>query len=53
VRILDGFSRDTDGNLLSGHVDGAMSFFAVSAPEPGALAWVGIAGALALLRRPR
>jgi hypothetical protein len=53
VRILDGFSRDPDNNLLSGHADGAMSFFAVSAPEPAAVVWVGVAGALALLRRRR
>jgi hypothetical protein len=53
VRILDNFSRDTDDHLLSGHVDGTLSFFAVSAPEPAAVAWLGIAGAFALLRRRR
>ena len=51
VRINDAsFSRDVQNNLLSGHAH-SLSFFAVSAPEPGALGLVGLVS-LALLRRP-
>ena len=53
VRINDSsFARDTDNHLLSGHADG-LTFFAVSAPEPSALACMGGILGIALLRRRR
>jgi len=53
VRINDSsFARDLGNHLLSGHAE-ELTFFAVSAPEPSALACLaGIAG-MALLRRRR
>jgi RNA polymerase sigma factor (sigma-70 family) len=52
IRINDGsFSRDTQNNLLSGHAE-ALSFFAVSAPEPSS-ACLALLGGMALLRRRR
>jgi hypothetical protein len=53
-RINDSsFARDLANHTLSGHADPGLTFFAVSAPEPGALAVVTIAGAVVLLRRRR
>jgi RNA polymerase sigma factor (sigma-70 family) len=52
-RIMDdSFSRDTIDHLISGHSDGRLSFFAVSAPEPGAGALM-IAGAATFLAQRR
>ena len=52
-RVLDGFQRNPDLNLLSGHVDGAISYYAVSAPEPGTAALVMLGGSAVLLTRRR
>jgi len=52
-RIMDDtFSRDTLDHLISGYAPGEISYFAVSAPEPGTatLMLVGVA-AIALRRR--
>jgi len=53
TRILDGFERNPDLNLLSGHVDGGIAYYAVSAPEPGTVTLFFLATAYAIGRRPR
>jgi RNA polymerase sigma factor (sigma-70 family) len=53
-RINDSsFARDLTNHILSGHADPGLTFFAVSAPEPGALFVFGLAGAALLMRRRR
>ena len=50
-RINDGtFTRDTDLNLIGGRAD-ALEYFAVSAPEPGTVAYLLMGSALLLRRR--
>jgi len=51
IRINDDtFTRDTDLNLIGGRAD-ALEYFAVSAPEPGTIAYLLIGSALLLRRR--
>ncbi len=52
-RIMDGtFSRDTLDHLIGGYAPGDMTYFAVSAPEPGSATLLLVAaGAVALRRR--
>jgi hypothetical protein len=50
-RIYDGFERHPDLHILTGHTDGTIEYFAVSAPEPGAASLLLIGGAFAALRR--
>jgi RNA polymerase sigma factor (sigma-70 family) len=55
-RRLDGeptFARDTLNHILSGHIGGGATYFAVSAPEPGTAMLVIVAGAAMLRRRRR
>ena len=53
LRINDEtFFRDTNLNLIGGTASD-LEFFAVSAPEPSAISLALLAGAAALLRRPR
>jgi RNA polymerase sigma factor (sigma-70 family) len=52
-RILDDFERYPDEHILTGHTSGGIEYYAVSAPEPGALSLLLLAGGAALLRRPR
>ena len=47
------FARDTAQHLLSAHAAGSPTFFAVSAPEPGAAVPLLFGAAAALLRRRR
>jgi RNA polymerase sigma factor (sigma-70 family) len=54
-RRVDGdpvFARDTFNHIISGRISSDATYFAVSAPEPGAAVLVIVAGA-ALLRRRR
>jgi RNA polymerase sigma factor (sigma-70 family) len=55
VRIMDStFARDLENHMLSGSWSkGKIEYFAVSAPEPGAVFGLVFAGAAALLRRRR
>ena len=54
LRINDAsFSRDVARNLLSGHSGPGLSFFAVSAPEPGAVGMALLVGGALMLRRRR
>jgi hypothetical protein len=54
LRINDGsFGRDMGHHILSGHAAADLTFFAVSAPEPGTIGAVFVAGAALLLRRRR
>jgi MYXO-CTERM domain-containing protein len=48
----ESFWRDVDHNLMGGQTNG-LTFFAVSAPEPGAITTLLGLGAAALLRRRR
>ena len=53
LRINDSsFARDMANHILSGHAGADATFFAVSAPEPGAAALLCLTGAAVLLRRP-
>ena len=53
IRINDStFTRDTELNLIGGTA-GALEYFAVSAPEPSAVAVLLLGGGAALLRRRR
>jgi hypothetical protein len=52
-RIFDGFERHPDLHILTGHTDGDIEYFAVSAPEPGSASLLIIGGAFAVLRRRR
>jgi hypothetical protein len=52
-RIYGDFERHPDLHILTGHTDGSIEYFAVSAPEPGAASVLIIAGAYGLLRRKR
>lgn len=55
VRIMDStFARDLQNHMLSGSWSkGTIEYFAVSAPEPGALFGLMVVGSAALLRRRR
>lgn len=55
VRIMDStFARDLENHMLSGSWSkGTIEYFAVSAPEPGAVIGLIFAGAAALVRRRR
>jgi RNA polymerase sigma factor (sigma-70 family) len=53
TRILDGFERHPDLNILTGHTNGGLGYFAVSAPEPGAGAILLLTGGYLLTRRRR
>jgi RNA polymerase sigma factor (sigma-70 family) len=50
-RIYDDFARHPDLHILTGHTDGDVEYFAVSAPEPGAGVLLIMGGAFASLRR--
>ena len=52
TRVLDGFERHPDLNILTGRITGGAGYFAVSAPEPGAAALLLLGSGL-LLTRPR
>jgi RNA polymerase sigma factor (sigma-70 family) len=52
-RIYDDFERHPDLHILTGHTDGTIEYFAVSAPEPGAAGVLIVGGAFGLLRRKR
>jgi RNA polymerase sigma factor (sigma-70 family) len=45
------FWLDSANHLIGGHVDGSIDYFAVSAPEPGSVVTIALAGATLLLRR--
>jgi hypothetical protein len=52
LRINDEtFSRDMQHHLLSGHSAPGLTFFAVSAPEPGAVGIILLVASAVLLRR--
>lgn len=53
TRVLDGFQRHPELNILQGHIDGGADYFAVSAPEPATGALLLLGGGLLLARRPR
>jgi hypothetical protein len=47
------FIRDTFDRILTGHANGEMTYFAVSAPEPTSVTLLALASGAALLRRRR
>ena len=49
----DNFWLDSSNHLIGGRVDGSIDYFAVSAPEPGGIVMLAIAGTTMLLRRRR
>lgn len=53
TRVLDGFERLPDFNILKGRANGGLDYFAVSAPEPTAGALLLLGGGYLLVRRPR
>jgi RNA polymerase sigma factor (sigma-70 family) len=53
TRILEGFERHPELNILNGRVDGGLDYFAVSAPEPAAGALLLLGAGYLLARRPR
>lgn len=53
TRILGGFERYPELNILNGRVAGGVDYFAVSAPEPAAGALLLLGAGCLLARRPR
>jgi RNA polymerase sigma factor (sigma-70 family) len=52
-RIFDDFERHPDLHILTGHTDGDIEYFAVSAPEPGSASLLIMGGGFGVLRRGR
>ena len=53
TRVLDGFERHPDLNILLGHTPGGVGYFAVSAPEPASGVLFLLGAGYLLARRPR